>query len=35
MTSPFGLTDVQFFEERLGRPALFIDRSLECFRLLA
>jgi hypothetical protein len=30
---PFGLTDVQLFEERAGRPELFLDRSLEFFRL--
>jgi hypothetical protein len=35
MTPPFGLTDVQLFEERLGRPELFLDRSSEFFRLLA
>jgi hypothetical protein len=35
MTPPFGLTDPQLFEERAGRPELFLDRSLEIFRLLA
>jgi hypothetical protein len=35
MTPPFGLTDVQLFEERANRPALFLDCSLECFRLPA
>jgi hypothetical protein len=35
MTSPFGLTDVQPFEERAGRPELFLDRSSDFFRLLA
>jgi hypothetical protein len=35
MTSPFGLTDVQLFEERPDRPELFLDRSLEFFRLQA
>ena len=35
MTSPFGLTDAQIFDERLGRPNLFVDGSSEFFRLLA
>jgi hypothetical protein len=35
MTPPFGLTDVQLFEERADRAELFLDRSLEFFRLLA
>jgi hypothetical protein len=35
MTTPFGLPDVQLFEERAGRADLFLDGSLEFFRLLA
>jgi hypothetical protein len=35
MTPPFSPTDVQLFEERAGRPELFLDGSLEFFRLLA
>ena len=35
MTPPFGLADVQLFEERAARPEFFLDRSLEFFRLLA
>jgi hypothetical protein len=35
MTPPFGLTDEQLFEERAGRPELFLDGSSEFFRLLA
>jgi hypothetical protein len=35
MTPPFGLTDVQLFEERAGGAEPFLDRSLEFFRLLA
>jgi len=35
MTPPFGLTNMQLFEESAGRPQLFLDRSLEFFRLLA
>jgi hypothetical protein len=35
MTPPFGLADVQLFEQRVGRPEFFLDRSLEFFRLLA
>jgi hypothetical protein len=35
MPPPFGLTNVQLFEERAGHPELFLDRSLEFFRLLA
>jgi hypothetical protein len=35
MTPPFGLTDEQLVEERAGRPELFLDCSLEFFRLLA
>ena len=35
MTLPFGLTDVQFFEERAGHPEFFLNRSLEFFRHLA
>jgi len=34
MTPPFRLPNLQFFEERTGRPTLFLDRSLELFRLL-
>jgi len=35
MTPPFGPTDVQLVEQRAGRPEFFLNRSLECFRLLA
>jgi hypothetical protein len=31
---PFGLTDALIEEERADRPALFLDRPLEFFRLL-
>jgi len=34
MIPPFGLTDA-LIEERADRPALFLDRPLEFFRLLA
>jgi len=34
MTAPFGLTAVQLFAKRAGRPELFLDRSLEFLRLL-
>jgi len=35
MAPPFGVTDLQVFEDRAGRPEFFLDRSLEFFRLLA
>ena len=35
MALPFGLTEVQFFEERAGRAELFLDGAVEFFRLLA
>jgi hypothetical protein len=35
MTTPFGLTDTQLFDEREDRPELFLKRSLKFFRLLA
>ena len=35
MTPPFGLAEMQLFEERTGRVELFLDRSLEFLRLLA
>jgi hypothetical protein len=35
MTPPFGLTDAQLFDERAGRPEVFLDRSLEFFRVLS
>jgi hypothetical protein len=35
MIPPFGLTDALIDEERADRPALFLDRPLEFFRLLA
>jgi hypothetical protein len=35
MTSPFGLTDAQVFDERPGHANLFLECSLEFFRLLA
>jgi hypothetical protein len=35
MTPPFGLTDLQLFDERASRPEIFLDGSLEFFRLLA
>jgi hypothetical protein len=34
MTS-FGSADPYLFDGRAGRPEFFLDRSLECFRLLA
>ena len=35
MIAPFGLTDALIEEERADRPALFLNRPLEFFRLLA
>jgi hypothetical protein len=35
MALPFGLAEMQFFEERAGRAELFLDRAVEFFRLLA
>jgi hypothetical protein len=35
MTPPFGLSEAQLFEERASHPALFLDCSLEFFRLPA
>lgn len=35
MPPPFRLTDVQFLDERSGRPKVFLDRVAERFRLLA
>jgi hypothetical protein len=35
MTPPFGLTDLDLFEERADRPKLLLDRSLEFFGPLA
>jgi len=35
MIPPFGLTDALIEEERADCPALFLDRPLEFFRLLA
>jgi hypothetical protein len=35
VTPPFGLTDPQFFDARADGSELFLDRSLECLRLLA
>jgi hypothetical protein len=35
MIPPFGLTDALIEEARADRPALFLDRALECFRLVA
>jgi hypothetical protein len=34
-TSPFGQPDLPCFEERSDRPEFFLDRSLECCRVLA
>jgi hypothetical protein len=34
MAPPFGLTDVQVFEERASHPELFLDCFLECLGLL-
>jgi hypothetical protein len=34
MTSPFGLTDAQIFDERPGHANLFLDGPFEFFRLL-
>ena len=34
MTPPFGLTDVEIFEARTGRPEVFCDRSFEFFCLV-
>jgi len=35
MTPPFRLTDAQLFEERAGRPKIFLDRLAERFGALA
>jgi hypothetical protein len=35
MPPPFGLTDLQLFDERAGRLEIFLDGSLEFFRPLA
>jgi hypothetical protein len=35
VTPPFGLTDPQFFDARADGSELFLNRSLECLRLLA
>jgi hypothetical protein len=35
MPPHFGLLDAQILQEPAGRPKLFLDRSLEFFRLLS